>query len=136
MPMILYTFLDEYDFSGKTIAPPLSPLAAAVFSGRSGTIESMEPEATVTEGPLSLGSSQACGTCRCRDGIGWRQTDYQTKSLQKETFIMENGKKFPKIALGTLVLRTGCGTVSMTKRTKFLERRHTSSEKRIGGMML
>ena len=44
MPMILYTFLDEYDFSG--------------FSGTISTIESLEPDAAVTEG-LSLGSSEA-----------------------------------------------------------------------------
>ena len=57
MPMILYTFLDEYDFSGKTIAPFVTS-GGSGFSGSIGTIESMEPEATVTEG-LSLGSSQA-----------------------------------------------------------------------------
>ncbi|HJC23177.1 MAG TPA: NAD(P)H-dependent oxidoreductase [Candidatus Eisenbergiella merdavium] len=54
MPMILYTFLDDYDFSGKTIAP----FVTSGGSGFSGTIESMEPDATVTEG-LSLGSSEA-----------------------------------------------------------------------------
>lgn len=57
MPMILYTFLDEYDFSGKTITPFVTS-GGSGFSGSIGTIESMEPEATVTEG-LSLGSSQA-----------------------------------------------------------------------------
>ena len=57
MPMILYTFLDEYDFSGKTIAPFVTS-GGSGFSGAIGTIESMEPEATVTEG-LSLGSSEA-----------------------------------------------------------------------------
>ena len=57
MPMILYTFLDEYDFSGKTIAPFVTS-GGSGFSGSIGTIESMEPEATVTEG-LSLGSSEA-----------------------------------------------------------------------------
>ena len=57
MPMILYTFLEEYDFSGKTIAPFVTSGGSA-FSGSIGTIESMEPEATVTEG-LSLGRSQA-----------------------------------------------------------------------------
>lgn len=57
MPMILYTFLDDYDFSGKTIAPFVTS-GGSGFSGTIGTIESMEPDATVTEG-LSLGSSQA-----------------------------------------------------------------------------
>lgn len=57
MPMILYTFLDEYDFSGKTIAPFVTS-GGSGFSGTIGTIESMEPDAAVTEG-LSLGSSGA-----------------------------------------------------------------------------
>lgn len=57
MPMILYTFLDEYDFSGKTIAPFVTS-GGSGFSGTIGTIESMEPDATVVNG-LSLGSSAA-----------------------------------------------------------------------------
>lgn len=57
MPMILYTFLDDYDFSGKTIAPFVTS-GGSGFSGTIGTIESMEPDATVTEG-LSLGSFES-----------------------------------------------------------------------------
>ena len=49
MPMAMYTFFDEYDFSGKTIAP-------VVTSGGSGlvdtvkTIKQLEPNAKVTDG--------------------------------------------------------------------------------------
>ena len=57
MPMILYTFLDTYDFSGKTIAPFVTS-GGSGFSGTISTIEEMEPDAFVTEG-LSLGSSGA-----------------------------------------------------------------------------
>lgn len=57
MPMILYTFLDEYDLSGKTIAPFVTS-GGSGFSGALGTIESMEPEAEILDG-LSLGSSAA-----------------------------------------------------------------------------
>ena len=57
MPMIVYTFLDEYDFSGKTIAPFVTS-GGSGFSGTIGTIESMEPDAVVVDG-LSLGSSEA-----------------------------------------------------------------------------
>lgn len=57
MPMILYTFLEEYDFSGKTIAPFVTS-GGSGFSNTLSTIASMEPNATVTEG-LSLGSSTA-----------------------------------------------------------------------------
>ena len=49
MPMALYTFLDEYDLNGKTIAP----FTTSGGSGLSGTlrnIEDEEPNATVTEG--------------------------------------------------------------------------------------
>ena len=57
MPMILYTFLDEYDFSGKTIAPFVTS-GGSGFSNTISTIQSMEPDAIVVDG-LSLGSSAA-----------------------------------------------------------------------------
>lgn len=57
MPMILYTFLDDYDFSGKTIAPFVTS-GGSGFSSTISTIESLEPDATVVDG-LSLGSSEA-----------------------------------------------------------------------------
>lgn len=57
MPMILYSFLDSYDLSGKTVAPFVTS-GGSGFSGTIGTIESLEPGAEVLEG-LSLGSSQA-----------------------------------------------------------------------------
>ena len=57
MPMILYTFLDNYDLSGKTIAPFVTS-GGSGFSGTIAAIESLEPQATVVEG-LSLGSSEA-----------------------------------------------------------------------------
>ena len=49
MPMILYTFFDTYDFSGKTIAL----FCTSGGSGLSGTVnkvKSLEPNATVTDG--------------------------------------------------------------------------------------
>ena len=57
MPMILYTFFDSYDLSGKTIAP----FCTSGGSGLSGTVNSMkelEPDADVLEG-LHIGSSSA-----------------------------------------------------------------------------
>ena len=50
--MIMYTFLDEYDLSGKTIAP-FNTSGGSGFSGSLDTIAEMEPEAEITEG-LSL----------------------------------------------------------------------------------
>lgn len=55
--MILYTFLDEYDLSGKTIAP-FNTSGGSGFSGSLDTIAEMEPEAEITEG-LSLGDEEA-----------------------------------------------------------------------------
>lgn len=57
MPMILYTFLDEYDLSGKTVVP-FNTSGGSGFSGSLDTIAEMEPEAEITEG-LSLGDGEA-----------------------------------------------------------------------------
>lgn len=57
MPMILYTFFDSYDLSGKTIAP----FCTSGGSGLSNTVNSikeLEPDADVLEG-LHIGSSSA-----------------------------------------------------------------------------
>lgn len=57
MPMILYTFFDSYDLSGKTIAP----FCTSGGSGLSNTVNEMkelEPNAMVTDG-LHIGSSSA-----------------------------------------------------------------------------
>lgn len=57
MPMIIYSFLDQYDLSGKTVAP----FCTSGGSGLSGTvraIKSLEPEANVVDG-LHVGGSSA-----------------------------------------------------------------------------
>ncbi len=57
MPMILYTFFDSYDLSGKMIAP----FCTSGGSGLSNTVNSireLEPDADVLEG-LHIGSSSA-----------------------------------------------------------------------------
>ena len=65
--MIMYTFLDEYDLSGKTIVP-FNTSGVSGFSGSLDTIAEMEPDAEITEG-LSLGSSEAED---CADMVsGW-----------------------------------------------------------------
>lgn len=67
MPMIIYTFFDEYDLSGKTIAP-FNTSGGSGFSDSLDTIAEMEPDAQITEG-LSLGSSEAED---CADAVsGW-----------------------------------------------------------------
>lgn len=57
MPMAMYSFLDEYDLSGKTIVPFVTS-GGSGFSGSISDIESAEPGATVQEG-LALSDSSA-----------------------------------------------------------------------------
>ncbi len=57
LPMILYTFLDTYDLSGKTIAPFVTS-GGSGFSDTLRTIRAVQPNATVLDG-LSLNSSEA-----------------------------------------------------------------------------
>lgn len=49
MPMIIYTFFDTYDLSGKTIAP-FNTSGGSGLSRTVGTIRELEPDATVTDG--------------------------------------------------------------------------------------
>lgn len=48
MPMILYSFFDQYDFSGKTIIP-FNTHGGSGFSNTIGTIAELEPSAEVNE---------------------------------------------------------------------------------------
>lgn len=48
MPQVLYSFFDEYDFSGKTIIP-FNVHNGSRFSGTISTIQELEPGATVIE---------------------------------------------------------------------------------------
>lgn len=48
MPMVLYSFFDEYDFAGKTIIP-FNVHNGSRFSRTIETIQELEPEATVIE---------------------------------------------------------------------------------------
>lgn len=49
MPRILYTFFDTYDLSGKTIVP-FCTSGGSGLSGTAGTIEFLEPNASVLQG--------------------------------------------------------------------------------------
>ena len=57
MPMAVYSFLDEYDFSGKTIVPFVTS-GGSGFSNTIRAIESAESNATVLDG-LSINGSHA-----------------------------------------------------------------------------
>lgn len=56
MPMPLYTFLDEYDLSGKTIAPFITH-GGSGLSGTPNKIKNEEQMATITEGLAVSGSN-------------------------------------------------------------------------------
>ncbi|MGN0619487.1 MAG: flavodoxin [Ruminiclostridium sp.] len=64
MPMIVYTFFDEYDLSGKTIAP-FCTSGGSGFSGTLSTIAELEPDAEITEGLHISGSSAD----KCADDV-------------------------------------------------------------------
>ena len=49
MPMILYTFLEQYDLSGKTIVP-FNTHGGSGFSNTISTIRALEPGADVADG--------------------------------------------------------------------------------------
>lgn len=53
LPMPMYTFFEEYDFSGKTIIPFVTH-GGSGFSGTIRTIQSLQPNATVIENGLSV----------------------------------------------------------------------------------
>lgn len=56
LPMILYSFLDDYDLSGKTIVP-FSTHGGSGFSGTPGTIQRLEPDAILLNG-LTISRNQ------------------------------------------------------------------------------
>lgn len=53
MPQALYTFLEEYDLSGKTIIP-FCPHGGSGFSNTINTIEELQPNSTVSEDGLTI----------------------------------------------------------------------------------
>ena len=55
MPMAMYSFFDEYDFSGKTIIP-FNTSGGSGFSDAINTIKELEPNATIHDG-LSVDDS-------------------------------------------------------------------------------
>lgn len=55
MPMVMYSFFDEYDFSGKTVIP-FCTSGGSAFSDAIDEIKDMEPDATVLDG-LHIGGS-------------------------------------------------------------------------------
>ena len=57
MPMPLYTFLEEYDFAGKTIIP-FTAHGGSGFSNTVSTIAELQPDAQVSEEGLSISRNE------------------------------------------------------------------------------
>lgn len=60
LPMPLYTFLEEYDFSGKTIIPFITH-GGSGFSRTIQTISELQPDATVISDGLSISRNNVSG---------------------------------------------------------------------------
>ncbi len=60
-PQPLYTFLEEYDFSGKTIIPFVTH-GGSGFSGTRETISRLQPGAAVSDNTLSLSRGDVAGS--------------------------------------------------------------------------
>ena len=60
LPMPLYTFLEEYDFGGKTIIP-FTTHGGSGFSRTIQTISELQPEATVLSDGLSISRNCVAG---------------------------------------------------------------------------
>lgn len=60
LPMPLYTFLEEYDFSGKTIIP-FTTHGGSGFSRTIQTISELQPNATVISDGLSISRNSVAG---------------------------------------------------------------------------
>lgn len=57
MPMVMNSFFDEYDFSGKTVIP-FCTSGGSAFSNAIAEIKAAEPNATILDG-LHIGASQS-----------------------------------------------------------------------------
>lgn len=53
MPMPVYSFLEEYDFSGKTVIP-FATSAGSGFSGTIDTLQEMLPDAVIVDEGLHI----------------------------------------------------------------------------------
>ena len=74
MPMVMYSFFDEYDFSGKTIIP-FNSHNGSRFSDTINTIQELEPNATVITDGFTVRFSDAANAqgdiSQWLDGLGY-----------------------------------------------------------------
>ena len=68
MPMVMYSFFEEYDFSGKTIIP-FNSHNGSRFSSTINTIQELEPEATVIKDGFTVNEKDV--TDAYEDIVDW-----------------------------------------------------------------
>lgn len=61
LPQVMYSFFDEYDFSGKTIIP-FDVHRGSRLSGTPDTIQKLEPDATVISGGFTVSHETAAAS--------------------------------------------------------------------------
>lgn len=75
LPMVMYSFFDAYDFSGKTIIP-FCVHNGSQFSGTIGTIAELEPDATVITDGFTVNQrdvgSAGSDVSAWLDSIAWK----------------------------------------------------------------
>ncbi len=71
LPMPVYTFLEEYDFGGKTIIPFVTH-GGSGFSGTIRTILQVQPDAHVSENTLSLSRNSVADSEE--DVVSWAES--------------------------------------------------------------
>ena len=60
MPMPVYSFLEEYDFTGKTVIP-FATSAGSGFSGTIDTLREMLPDAVIVDDGLHIPMDNVSG---------------------------------------------------------------------------
>lgn len=71
MPQALYTFLEDYDFSGKTIIP-FCPHGGSGFSRTESTIAQLQPGAAVSENGLAISRNDVADSAE--DVAAWAES--------------------------------------------------------------
>lgn len=89
MPMPLYTFLEEYDFSGKTIIP-FTAHGGSGFSDTVSTISELQPSAEVSSEGLSISRNAVADA---EDEISSWQPDSDFDVLRADTAFMLSGRE-------------------------------------------
>ncbi len=113
LPMILHSFMETYDFTGKAVAP----FNTHEGSGQSGTQRAIEEKlsgATVLQGLAMRGSTAQALKCdgtdaavhNWLDGLGIEKTTAKTGEfdMEKGTVLLNSGYEMPILGIGTYAL--------------------------------